>query len=63
MVESLYIAGVCLTMLLAVQAMLVFDVPSQFGPVGRRLVLATCYVLSFTFLVSFIAEIARVVTT
>jgi hypothetical protein len=62
MLASLYVAGVCLVMFLAVQAVLVFDVPSEFGRLGRRVGMAACYVLSFTFLVGFVAEIARVVS-
>lgn len=48
-------------MLFSMQAMLKFDLRTEFGTVGRHLTRGACHAFSVIFLVGFIVETARLV--
>ncbi len=57
--STLYAAGICLVMLFSMQAMLRFDLCTEFGSVGRYLTKGTCYALSVVFLIGLVVETGR----
>ncbi len=59
MVASLFVAGLCLVMLVSIQAMLRFDLSAEFGTVGGHVTRAVCYVLMAVFIVAFAVETGR----
>ena len=61
MVVSLYAAGICLVMLVSIQAMLRFDLCAEFGTVGEYVSKAACYALTFVFLSGLVVETGRLV--
>jgi hypothetical protein len=52
---------ISLFMLFSMQAMLRFDLCTEFGSLGRHIARATCYALIVVFLVSFVVETGRLV--
>ena len=60
--STLYAAIVCLAMLFSMQAMLRFDLSTEFGAVGRYIARAMCYALTVVFLVGAVVETGRLVT-
>jgi hypothetical protein len=59
MVASLYAASICFVMLVSVQAILRFDLCTEFGTVGEYVSKAACYALTFVFLAGFVVETGR----
>jgi hypothetical protein len=59
MVASLFVASLCLVMLLSIQAMLRSDLGAAFGTVGGHVTRAACYVLMAVFIVAFGVETGR----
>jgi hypothetical protein len=59
MFASLFVAGLCLVMLVSIQAMLRFDVAAEFGTVGGHVTRAACHVLMAVFVVAFAVETGR----
>lgn len=59
--STLYAAVVNLFMLFSMQALLRFDLRTEFGIVSLRLIRGACQAFSVVFLVGFIVEAARLV--
>jgi hypothetical protein len=59
MLASLYAASVCLVMLFSNQAILRFDLCTEFGTVGKYVSKAACYALTVVFLAGFVVETGR----
>jgi hypothetical protein len=59
MIASLHAASVCLTMLVAVQAMRRFDLRAEFGAAGEYLTTVACYALTFALLAGLAIETGR----
>ena len=59
--STLYAALVNLFMLFSMQALLRFDLHTEFGAVGRHLTRGACQAFSVVFLVGFIVETGRLV--
>jgi hypothetical protein len=59
MLASLYAASVCLVMLFSNQAILRFDLCTEFGTVGKYVSKAACYALTAVFLAGFVVETGR----
>jgi hypothetical protein len=59
--STIYAACVCLVMLFSMQAMLRFDLCTEFGTFGRHIARATCYALTVVFLLGVVVETGRLV--
>jgi hypothetical protein len=59
MVASLFVASVCLVMLVSIQTMLRFDLAAELGTVGGHVTRAACYLLLAVFTVTFAVQTGR----
>jgi hypothetical protein len=59
--STIYAASVCLAMLFSMQAMLRFDLCTEFGTIGRHIARAMCHALTVVFLIGVVVETGRLV--